>query len=448
MTDLATDAPITIELTASRGVVAASGGLVHARLVVSPAPLATAERRPVAIAIVVDRSGSMGDVAVPADAGCGGAAATQPPTKLAFVKSAAERLVETMLDGDAVAVVSFDDAVRLEAPMTVLTAANRRHVVGAIRRIACGGCTNMWDGLEHGLAQFPDALRRTHSCKVVVLSDGLANAGPRTDAPAFVDRCATAASGEVTVSTLGVGTRYDSALLGRMADAGNGDFHHIEAPDVLDEVFAEELAAAGAVQARGVTLEVTLPAAVAASDNLNGYPQEVAEHGLLVRLGDVARSKDLVLELSTPVELSDEKVRIGVEVRFTDGDGATRRLVAQTVLGVVDPADVAGAPEDIEVARRVLELVNARARMIAMQMYDAGDVGAARAALAGGRAHMAAVASMYTLSPDAAASAGAALAEMDDIQRMLDEGSITPAEAKRMHGRSRDVNRSQTFKEQ
>lgn len=211
MTDLSTDSPIRIDLTASRDVIATRAGIVHARLVVTPALSASATRRPVAIAIVVDRSGSMGDVALRPDPGTHGVHSQQPPTKLAFVKRAAERLIETMLDGDAVAVVSFDHAVRLEAPMTVLGPDSRPLVIAAVRALACGGSTNLWDGLERGLAQFPKALRRSHSCKVVVLSDGLANAGPRTDPAAFVDRCATAATAELTVSTLGVGAEYDSA---------------------------------------------------------------------------------------------------------------------------------------------------------------------------------------------------------------------------------------------
>jgi Ca-activated chloride channel family protein len=431
-----TTIPIDVAVETTRDVISRKGGIVHTRLRVSPTESATpATRRAVAMAIVLDRSGSMGDVAVRPDTGH----ARHAPTKLEFVKQAAARLVESMADGDAVCVVSFDDAPRLEVPMTVLGGDSRAAVGRAIRGIACGGSTNLWEGLERGIAQLIPALQATCTAKVLVLSDGLANVGPRTDSPAFVDRCATAATDGITVSTFGVGVQYDSALLGQMADAGNGDFHHIESPDVLDEVFAEELRAAAVTAARGVVVEVRLPGAVAIGDNLNGYPQEDIEDGIAVHLGDVTRGKDLVLELSTPVEVAAETIAVDTRLCFTDAAGSEMQHSVHTVLAIADAQDIAVVSERIDVVRRVVELLEARARMRAAAFVDAGDAQAAGDALRGGTLHVASVAAAYA---SAASACAATTADLRDMEDEIEQGKISALKATRLFQQSRDVNRS------
>src|SRR5262249_51525587 len=90
--------------------------LVHAE---PPVPPVRPDRRPVAMALVIDRSGSMGDATVAGAVAAGkksrpGAAGdTGVADKLSFVKAATVRLLDLMQDGDAVTLVTFDDTVRV-----------------------------------------------------------------------------------------------------------------------------------------------------------------------------------------------------------------------------------------------------------------------------------------------------------------------------------------------
>src|SRR5262249_26822809 len=115
-----------LSIRPSRQGIGRVGGGIH--LLVPPPPPpppVPPDRRPVALALVIDRSGSMGEAAA-AGAGTPGksrrraAGDTGVADKLSFVKAATVRLLDLMQDGDAVALVTFDDKVSVVKPLTVL----------------------------------------------------------------------------------------------------------------------------------------------------------------------------------------------------------------------------------------------------------------------------------------------------------------------------------------
>jgi hypothetical protein len=63
------------------------------------------------------------------------------PDKLGFVKAATLHLLELMHDGDAVALVTFDDQVRVVKPLTVIDERSRREIGRAVQGIDTGGST-------------------------------------------------------------------------------------------------------------------------------------------------------------------------------------------------------------------------------------------------------------------------------------------------------------------
>src|SRR5260370_39901619 len=138
-------------------------------------------------------------------------------------------------NGDGLARVVLDDKIQGDKPLTVLGAKARTDLASAIRSLETGGSTNIEGGLKSGLAQFSKAVRKQFGCKLVLLSDGEANVGEQRPA-VLGERAAGAAHNGVTLSTLGFGFDYNIALLSHLAEAGTGDFTHIESLKSRDAV--------------------------------------------------------------------------------------------------------------------------------------------------------------------------------------------------------------------
>jgi len=229
--------------------------------------------------------------------------------KLSFVKAATVRLLDLMQDGDAVALVAFDDTVTVVKPLTVLDARARHGLASAINSLQVGGSTFLEGGFRAGLEQLHAEARQRYGCKLVLLSDGEANVGEQRPA-VLAEVAAGAAHAGITTSTLGVGFDYNLALMSTVAEAGNGDFSHIPALEALDEILREEFTTAAEVTARSVEVSLDLPERLAFGTNLNRYRQESTETGFKVFLGDLVRTKEFLFEVTTPVPVEGDQLVI------------------------------------------------------------------------------------------------------------------------------------------
>src|SRR5262249_35485598 len=173
-----------LSLRPSRQAIGRVGGAVHLLVHAEPpVPPVRPDRRPVAMALVIDRSGSMGDATVAGAVAAGkksrpgAAGGTGGADKLSFVKAATVRLLDLMQDGDAVPLVTFDDTVRVVKPLTVLEPRARRGLAAAVNSLQVGGSTFLEGGFRAGLEQLTPEARQRYGCKLVLFSDGQANVG-------------------------------------------------------------------------------------------------------------------------------------------------------------------------------------------------------------------------------------------------------------------------------
>jgi len=246
-----------------------------------PAPV-SAERRPLSLSLVLDRSGSMAG------------------RKLEVTRACAAFLVERMQPADRLSLVAYDDEVELRAPLTPIDG-NRDALLGAIRQIHDGGSTNLSGGWLKGaetLQGAPEGSTR----RVLLLSDGLANVGV-TAAPALADAArSTLAAHGVTTSTIGFGADFDEDLLAGMADAGKGSAHFAETPDDAPAIFAQEFEDLVSLAAQNVSLEIRPAPEVAFLGVLNEFPMVPVDGGMQVQLGDAFADerRRVVFQLHVP----------------------------------------------------------------------------------------------------------------------------------------------------
>jgi Ca-activated chloride channel family protein len=335
--------------------------IVHVMLELTAPVAPEAQRRPLDLVLVLDRSGSMGGA------------------PLASVKEATQQLIRRLGADDRLAVVAFDDNAQLVLDL-------RCHDVDAacdrIARITTGGSTNLSGGwlkaLEivraHGRA---DALKR-----IVLLSDGHANVGI-TDPQALAELAASANADAVSTSTIGFDDGYDEVLMAAIADAGAGNDYFCGGPDQAPAVFAAEFEGLLSVVAQNVSVELRPSDAVAEWGVLNEFPIVHVDGGMQVQLGDAydGERRRVVAAMQIVPQAAPGPITVGeIVLRWASvvGQVALHTVTIPLVIGVTDgPLDA--VPVNPEVVEQVHVLKAAAERRKADEAMRRGDLGGAAA---------------------------------------------------------------------
>ncbi len=177
------------------------------------------KRAPVNVAIVLDRSGSMGGA------------------KLENAKQAAKEALARLGGDDVVSVITFESEVQVIVPATKLN--DRERVLRAIDEIRAGGSTAIFAGVSKGAEELRKFKDPKQISRMVLLSDGLANVGPAS--PEELGRLGASLAKEgITVTTLGLGLDYNERLMSKLAQMSDGNHAFIKEPKELASVFQEE----------------------------------------------------------------------------------------------------------------------------------------------------------------------------------------------------------------
>ncbi len=207
----------------------------------------------VAMALVIDRSGSMGE---------GHSLNGVGVTKLALAKEAAYRAVAQLSAKDYVGVVTFDSTGDWAVPLQPL--GDPSQFKGRIQGISLGGGTNIYSGLSPAV----DALiqSKAKSKHIVLLTDGQSEGGD------YAGLLKKMNDNDVTLSTVAVGGDADTSFLQSLATAGKGRYYYTEQGNALPEIFAHEshLAARSYIIEHQFSPERTSPSPIL--EGLGGLP--------------------------------------------------------------------------------------------------------------------------------------------------------------------------------
>lgn len=176
-------------------------------------------RLPMNLVVVVDHSGSMS-----ADG------------RLDKVKLGLHDLIANLDPEDRLALISFDDVVTIDAQFGT----DRDTLHAIVDTLQPRGGTNIYDGLEAGLAMLGERPESERQNRVIFLSDGLATVG-NTSQQAIISMATGYIGRGIGLTTIGVGQDFDVELMRGLAERGAGNFYFIEDAAAASEVFTEEL---------------------------------------------------------------------------------------------------------------------------------------------------------------------------------------------------------------
>jgi Ca-activated chloride channel family protein len=342
----------------SQGALLANGTrrlLAEVRLSADDDARGAAERQPVALAVVLDVSGSMHG------------------EKIAEAKNAVRQLVERMHDEDWVALVTYDHQTRVVQPLAPV-ASVRGELSARIDAIAPGGGTSIPQALDAGarsLEGAPGHLIR----RLVLLSDGLDGSGQPVEAVSAQVR--RRASGGVATSALGIGRDYDERFMTSVADAGRGNYEFLASGAQLQRFLRRELDEASSTVVDRVLATLTLPAgfrirAVYGAE-ATGRTGEVQVAFGPLSAGDSRRAVlDLEVRASAPGSLGE----LGAAVAYRAvASGARHRVdgAALAVAAVADEAQVTASRDEAIYGRTWAAAIDHEQRE-AIEAWRQGDV--------------------------------------------------------------------------
>jgi Ca-activated chloride channel family protein len=381
-------------------------------LTAPPAP-GSADRPPLHLAVVIDRSGSMHG------------------PKLETAKRCASFLVRKLRHDDVISIVVYDDQVHLVHGLAPV-GSDRATIEHAIMAIVSGGSTNLSGGWLKGAEQLRGVPGGTGPKKVLLLSDGQANQGI-TDAAELAAMAKVAADDGIGTTTIGFGDGFDEDLMTAMADAGGGNAYFAAGVDEAAGIFAQEFEDLVRVIAQNMSIEIRPTADVDVVEVLNDYPHVGVVGGVQIQLGDAygdERRRVVFslhvprLEMLGPVSLAELVVRyvsVGEEI-------AAHELHVPVLVNLVSADEAAAAGPDAEVIEEIVVLKSARAQEQARSLAERGRYDEAGSLLQE-RAK-----DLRTLAP-ASGRAEELLAQADEMEsfgRSMQQGVFDAMQSKQM----------------
>ncbi|MFN0244326.1 MAG: vWA domain-containing protein, partial [Planctomycetota bacterium] len=210
------------------------------------------QRKTAHLTFLVDVSGSM-----------------QSADKLPLAKRALRMLVDSLRDGDTVALVTYASGSRVVLSPTGME--KKAEIHAALEALRAGGSTAMAGGIGLAYAQAEKTLSEGSESRVIILSDGDANVGA-TSPEEILKLIAGKVKEGVTCTTVGFGMgNYQDSTMEQFANKGNGNHYYVDSLFEARRIFQQQLGGTLEIIAKDVKLQVDFDPQQVAAYRLVGY---------------------------------------------------------------------------------------------------------------------------------------------------------------------------------
>ena len=289
---------------------------------------------PLNLALVIDRSGSMGS-----------------PEKMPYVKQSLRVFLQSLAANDRVAIVAYDTNPEIIAPAREV--GDGQWIDAAIDRLQPGGSTNLHGGLMLGFQEVDRNFDIRRNNRVILLTDGIANVGV-TDAEQITAAARAYNDRGIYLSTVGLGRDFNDALLSRLARQGQGAYHFIDSAEEMDKVFRKDVLGLMQKVASDVSL-ILRPEPGVQVLGLTGYEGQPPAGPVEIKLRDMGTgdSQVLLVQMALAPGRPGGRRLATVELHYTDIIAQRPEQMALPVSA--DASAVAGYDPlwDVEVLRNV-----------------------------------------------------------------------------------------------
>ena len=311
------------------------------------------KKTPLAISIVIDRSGSM-------DGG-----------KLEQAKRSALDIIHRLQDHDLVSVISYDNTVEVHLELMPVPSARiliEHHLWGLHPR----GGTNLHAGWLKGAEILAPESNGDHLCRVILLSDGQANTGV-VRLERICDQVTELARVGISTTTVGIGLDFNEELMTAMANAGQGNAWYGERVEDLQESFDSEMSYLSQLVFKEVEV----------IEHYAGRQLKMRNDYLSIkkntwRISGIALGSEKWVAFSMPmrevIDIQRDGSILEIELVVTDSHNRRHNLFAKLLdMPVVSAQEYLEAPEDELVARRFQEVEMADIQREARNLVRDGD---------------------------------------------------------------------------
>jgi len=218
--------------------------------------IAPGKRPPSNFVFLIDVSGSM-----------------QPSERLPLIKQGLRQLVKRMTESDRVAIVVYASEAGVKLAST--SCANKEKILAAIDALEAGGSTNGEGGIREAYRVASENFIKGGVNRVLLCTDGDFNVGV-SDQNQLVEMIQEKAKGGVFLTTLGVGTdNYKDALMQKLADKGNGNYHYLDSLEEAQKVLVEQMNANFVTIAKDVKIQIEFNPSQVGAYRLLGYEKRL-----------------------------------------------------------------------------------------------------------------------------------------------------------------------------
>ena len=354
------DKSVGIEVGADCPVVKTGGReKITARVLVRPFVREDRKRAPLAVALVIDKSGSMG-----AD------------DKMENAKLGAMEALRMLDARDRAAVIVYDSDACVLAKAT--GAGETEDFRRKIARVEAGGNTALYDGVVAGMSEISRFAGDGMALRVILLSDGLANVGPSSAGELSVLGRRMSRE-DAAVTTIGLGLDYDEDLMTVLASESGGNAYFAKNSRVLADIFRRDMKDALALTGRRVSVTFECNSGVRP---IRAVGRERRADGDIIEM-DIdnlyGAEKYALFELEIPDGEDGAALKAGTaKAEYIDAyDGSSVTLSSSLEIRYSSDADVVAQSRDANITAQAEMARNAEIREEAVRLADSGQAGAA-----------------------------------------------------------------------
>lgn len=349
--------PIKLEVSPSQNLIAANKQqTVYLKIGLTGNSIEKNDRSAVNIGLVLDKSSSMQGI------------------KLTRAKEAAIIAIERLGSQDIASVIAYNGYVEVILPANKVI--DKKDFSFAIRSIYPSGSTALFAGVSKGADEVRKFISRNQTNRVILLSDGQANVGPRTAHELGMLGDALSREG-ISVTTIGLGLGYNEDLMQALAIHSGGNHAFAENANDLTRIFQNEFNDVLSVVASDVRLQIQCMPGIKPLRVL-GRQAYINNTTVDVEFNQIysKQEKYIILEVQIPAISAGEQLQIATVVAHYNNlqNRSKNKLSNPVKILVSNDKDKILKSVNYDVMEATIEFLSAQHNERAIALRDQGKI--------------------------------------------------------------------------